>query len=148
MAQIPRPRHRNDFEIALICALRIEHDAVEALLDENYETDGFSYGKAPGDDNAYTLGRIGNHHVVLVQMPGMGKAYAAGVASSLRTSFDGIKLGILVGICRHLRRRPKYCRRRRNSPGRCRYQHDCDSDRPRPTVSTQVCQEGLSRREP
>lgn len=37
--------------------------------------------------------------MVLAQMPGMGKANAAGVASDLRTSFDGIKLGILVGIC-------------------------------------------------
>jgi nucleoside phosphorylase len=99
MAQISRPHHRNEFEIALICALRVEHDVVEALLDENYEADGFSYGKAPGDHNAYTLGRIGNHYVVLAQMPGMGKANAAGTASSLRTSFNGIKLGILVGIC-------------------------------------------------
>jgi hypothetical protein len=78
--------------------LRIEHDAVKALLDENYKTNGFSYRKAPRDYNAYTLGRIGNHYMVLVQMPGIGKAYAAGIASSLRTSFDGIRLGILIGI--------------------------------------------------
>jgi len=79
--------------------LRIEHDAVKALLDKNYKTDGFLYGKAPGDHNAYTLGRIGNYYMVLVQMPGIGKVYAVGVASSLYTSFNGIKLGVLVGIC-------------------------------------------------
>lgn len=37
--------------------------------------------------------------MVLAQMPGMGKVNAAGVASSLCTSFIGIKLSILVGIC-------------------------------------------------
>ena len=31
-------------------------------------------------------------------MLGMGKVYIAGVASSLYTSFDGIKLSIFVGI--------------------------------------------------
>ena len=99
MAQPTRPRNSNDFEIAIICALQVECDAVEALLDEEYETDGFSYGKAVGDHNAYTTGRIGNHYVVLAYMPGMGKANSAAVASSIRTSFEGIKVGIVVGIC-------------------------------------------------
>ena len=64
MVQVSRPRHRQDFEIALICALRVERDAVEALLDEKYEIAGFSYGKASGDPNAYATERVGNHHVV------------------------------------------------------------------------------------
>jgi nucleoside phosphorylase len=68
-------------------------------LDEEYETDGFSYGKAPGDHNAYITGRIGNNHVVLAYMPAMGKASSAAVASSICTSFEGIKVGIVVGIC-------------------------------------------------
>ena len=66
MARLLRPNTRDDFEIAIICALKIERDAIEALLDEEYETDGFSYGKAAGDSNAYTTGRLGNQHVVLV----------------------------------------------------------------------------------
>ncbi|KAF3918629.1 hypothetical protein AA313_de0204199 [Arthrobotrys entomopaga] len=99
MAQPSRPLNREDFEIAIICALQIERDAVEALLDEDYETEGFSYGKAPGDCNAYTIGRIGNHHVVLAYMPGMGKASAAAVASNIRTSFEGIKINIVAGVC-------------------------------------------------
>ena len=48
MAQILRPHNRAGFEVAIICALPVERDAVEALLDEEYETDGFSYGKAAG----------------------------------------------------------------------------------------------------
>lgn len=97
MAASPQPRSRNDFEIAIICVLQVESDAVEALFDEFWED--ADYGKAPGDTNAYTLGRISRHNVVLVHMPGMGKARAAAVASSFRSSFPSIKLGLLVGIC-------------------------------------------------
>jgi nucleoside phosphorylase len=99
MARLLRPNSRDDFEIAIICALSIERNAVEALLDEEYETDGFSYGKAVGDSNAYTTGRLGNQHVVLAYMPGMGMISAAAVASNIRSSFERIKVGIVVGVC-------------------------------------------------
>jgi len=66
-----QPTGRGDFEIAIICALKSEADAVEALFDEFW--DGEMYGKAPGDPNAYTTGVIGSHNVVLAHMPGMGK---------------------------------------------------------------------------
>ena len=99
MARLLCPSSRDDFEIAIICALSIERNAVEALLDEEYETDGFSYGKAAGDSNAYTMGRLGNQHVVLAYMPGMGMVSAAAVASNIRCSFGGIKVGIVVGVC-------------------------------------------------
>src|SRR5436190_19682118 len=94
-----RPNSRDDFEIAIICALSVEGDAVEKLLDEEYETDGFSYGKARWDSNTYTTGRLGNQHVVLVYMPGMGMTSAAAVASNIRSSFERIKVGIVMGIC-------------------------------------------------
>jgi hypothetical protein len=32
-----RPRSRNDFTIAIMCALPLEADAVEALFDETYD---------------------------------------------------------------------------------------------------------------
>ena len=99
MAQIPRPSNRDGFEIAIICALGIERDAIEALLDEEYETGGFSYGKAPGDLNVYTLGRLDKQHVVLAYLPAMGLVSAAAVAANLRSSFQRIKLGLVVGIC-------------------------------------------------
>ena len=94
-----RPRSRNEFQIAVICALQVERDAVEALLDEEYNTHGLAYGKAPGDQNAYTLGRISRHYVVLAYMPGMGKANAAATASGIRSSFENIRLALIVGIC-------------------------------------------------
>lgn len=93
-----RPECRGDFEIALICALQIESDAVEALFDEYLEKN-CSYGKAPGDPNAYTIGKMAGHNVVLAFMPGMGKVNSANVAAGFRMSFPNIKLGIVVGIC-------------------------------------------------
>lgn len=92
------PKCREGFEIALICALQIESDAVEALFDVYYEED-FSYGKAQGDLNAYTTGKMAGHNVVLAFMPGMGKVNSANVAAGFRASFPKIKLGIVVGIC-------------------------------------------------
>jgi len=98
MADPSRPRSRREFEIALICALPIESDAVEALFDEIWDED-YTYGKAPGDPNTYTLGRIGHHNVVLAFMPGMGKGHSVIVAASFRSNFGGVNLGLVTGIC-------------------------------------------------
>ncbi|OJJ83550.1 uncharacterized protein ASPGLDRAFT_173020 [Aspergillus glaucus CBS 516.65] len=103
-----RPKSRNDFAIAIICALPLEADAVEALFDETYDRLGKHYGKQPGDVNAYINGRIGKHHAVLCYLPGMGKGSAASVASSLRVSYTGIQLALVVGICGGAPPPPKY----------------------------------------
>ncbi|KAF5859640.1 hypothetical protein ETB97_002551 [Aspergillus alliaceus] len=94
-----RPKSRNDFAIAIICALPLEADAVEALFDETYDRLAKYYGKQQGDANSYINGRIGNHDVVLCYMPGIGKGSAASVASSLQVSYTGIELALVVGIC-------------------------------------------------
>ncbi|KAF9768822.1 hypothetical protein IL306_013825 [Fusarium sp. DS 682] len=91
------PASRDDFHLALICALPLEADAIEALFDEYWDYD--IYNKAPGDPNAYSLGRIGNHNVVLAYMPNAGKAVGAAVATNCRVSFPNVKLAICVGIC-------------------------------------------------
>ncbi|ERF70439.1 hypothetical protein EPUS_04717 [Endocarpon pusillum Z07020] len=93
------PNDRRGFEIALICALQVEADAVHAIFDKFWEDEGKMYGQAPGDHNSYTPGVIGEHNVVLAYMPEMGKVSASGVAASLRSSFVGIKLALIVGIC-------------------------------------------------
>ncbi|RFN50330.1 hypothetical protein FIE12Z_5510 [Fusarium flagelliforme] len=95
----PRPHDRRGFEIAIICALTLEADAVEALFDCCWDDDGPPFDKEPGDPNSYSTGVIGRHNVVLVYMPGMGKANAAAVASNCRASFRGIKLALVVGVC-------------------------------------------------
>jgi hypothetical protein len=58
-----------------------------------------TYGEAPRDSNAYLTGVIGQHNVVLVHMPNMGKVDAATAATSLQASFQGIQLALVVGIC-------------------------------------------------
>ncbi|KAH6975801.1 nucleoside phosphorylase domain-containing protein, partial [Ilyonectria destructans] len=94
-----RPATRHDFEIAVICALIIEADAVDALFDHHWDEDGPPYDKAPGDPNAYSTGAIGRHNIVLAHMPGMGKANASAVAANCRASFPNIRLAVVVGVC-------------------------------------------------
>ena len=94
-----RPPTRADFEIAIICALTIEADAVSALFDHHWDDDGPTYGKAANDPNTYSTGAIGSHNVILAHMPGMGKASAAAVAANCRVSFPSIRLALVVGVC-------------------------------------------------
>ncbi|KAL3468130.1 hypothetical protein BJX64DRAFT_84891 [Aspergillus heterothallicus] len=93
------PTSRNDFEIAIVCALPTEYNAVTELVDHFWEDHGYEYGKAREDANTYTTARIGNCDVVLVLLSGAGKANAASAATSLRASYPGIKLLLLTGIC-------------------------------------------------
>jgi hypothetical protein len=79
-----RPRSRNEFEIAIICALPLEFDTVEALFDEHYNEFDTVHGRQQGDANWYRTGRVGQHYVALTCLPRMGKGSAASVASSLR----------------------------------------------------------------
>ena len=96
---IVRPRGRSGFEIAVICAKPVEWNAVEAVLDGDWEKgDTWTYGKAPHDENSYKLGWIGRHNIVLA-FGSQGKRTAANVATSLRFSFPSIKLALVVGIC-------------------------------------------------
>lgn len=95
----PRPTSRRGFDIAIICALTLEADAIDALFDTYWDDEGPPYDKAPGDPNVYSTGVIGRHNVVLAHMSGMGKISAALVASRCQTSFPNIKLALVVGIC-------------------------------------------------
>jgi nucleoside phosphorylase len=79
--------------------LPLEYDAVSLLFDQFWDEDGEQYGRAPGDTNTYTTGRIGKYDVVLALLPNMGKAAAAGAAASVRSSYSGLKLAFFVGIC-------------------------------------------------
>jgi nucleoside phosphorylase len=94
-----RPSDRRGFEIAIICALTLEADAIEALFDHHWDDDGPPFDKESGDPNAYSTGVIGRFNVVLAYMPGMGKVNAATVASNCGKSFPCIKLALVVGIC-------------------------------------------------
>ncbi|KJZ75140.1 hypothetical protein HIM_05626 [Hirsutella minnesotensis 3608] len=98
-ASAQRPSHREEFEVAIICALSLEYDAVIHLFDEFWDEHDDHYGKSPGDLNIYTTGRVGRHNVVLALLPQMGKAHAAGAAASMRSSYCNVKIALLVGVC-------------------------------------------------
>jgi nucleoside phosphorylase len=99
MVTYSRPSLREDFELAIVCALPLEFDAVSLVFDEFWDQDGDRYGRARGDQNTYTTGRVGKHNVVLALLPNMGKASAAGTTASLRSSYTKLRLVILSGIC-------------------------------------------------
>ncbi|PYH79080.1 purine and uridine phosphorylase [Aspergillus uvarum CBS 121591] len=94
-----RPASRGDFEIAVICALTVEQDAVLALFDHHWDDNGLPYDKRPCDPNAYSYGAIGRHNIVLAHMPGIGKASATAVAVHCQVSFPNLKLALIVGVC-------------------------------------------------
>ncbi|KAL9946973.1 hypothetical protein ACHAP6_007470 [Verticillium nonalfalfae] len=93
------PRSRNDFEVAIVCALPLEFDAASTLIDECWDENGDRYGRAPGDQNNYVTGRVGNTNVVFLLQPRMGKAVAARAAEGLRFSYPRLRLVLLTGIC-------------------------------------------------
>ncbi|KAK1977467.1 nucleoside phosphorylase domain-containing protein [Colletotrichum cereale] len=99
IATVTCPIRRDEFEIAVVCALPLEYDAVTLAFDEFWEDEGDRYGKAPGDPNTYTTGRIGQYNVVLALLPNMGKVRAASATASLRSSYAGLRLALLTGIC-------------------------------------------------
>lgn len=81
------PRSRRGFKVAIFCALPLEAEAVQSILDTCWEDLDKEYGKEVGDQNTYTTGVIGKHNVVLVHMPSMGIASAG--AFSGRSSLGG-----------------------------------------------------------
>lgn len=89
-----RPK-REEYQVALICALPQESQAVVSVFDGQHH----DYEKVLGDQNSYTTGWIGRHNVVLVHLPGIGKVAAAGAAAHLKLSFPNIRLCLVVGIC-------------------------------------------------
>lgn len=88
-------RAYKDYAIGVICALAIEKAAVEAILDERHPP----LETIQGDENSYTLGRIGKHNVVVACFPlgVIGNNSAATVAKDMLRSFP-IKIGLMVGV--------------------------------------------------
>lgn len=86
-----------EFKVAIICALPLEAEVFQALFEKKH--DAADYPNSLGDDNVYSIGVIGRHNVVIVHLPGMGKAYAAAAASNIRKTWSGIQLALVAGIC-------------------------------------------------
>ncbi|KOC11667.1 hypothetical protein AFLA70_26g004691 [Aspergillus flavus AF70] len=86
---------QNDYLVGWICALPLEAAVATALLDEEHPP----LDQDPGD-NAYTLGRIGRHNIVIGCLPlgTIGESPATAVAKDMLRSFPNIKIGFMVGI--------------------------------------------------
>ncbi|KAN0070946.1 purine and uridine phosphorylase [Elaphomyces granulatus] len=85
-----------DYTVAWICALPLEAAAAKAMLDKTHS----QLSQSTGDDNAYTLGEISGHNIVIACLPSgvYGIASAATVAANIRTTFASVRFGLMVGI--------------------------------------------------
>ena len=88
---------RQDYTVGWICAVQTEFVAACELLEEENSSPPID---SPYDDNNYTLGRIGDHHIVIACLPKgrYGIASAASVAKDMLRSFESIRIGLMVGI--------------------------------------------------
>ncbi|CAG7915968.1 unnamed protein product [Penicillium olsonii] len=90
-----RKRLQHDaYTIGWVCALSKEQTAARAMLDEEHEP----LLTPRNDQNAYTLGSVRGHNVVIACLPNMGTNPAATVATSMINTFQSIRFGLMVGI--------------------------------------------------
>jgi hypothetical protein len=87
---------KDAFTVGWICALPIELTTSEAMLDDVYP----ALEQVQGDENIYTLGRIGQHNIVIAWLSAgsTGIAPAAKVAKDMLRSFPQIRFGLMIGI--------------------------------------------------
>jgi nucleoside phosphorylase len=86
----------DDYTVAWICALSLESAAAKASLDEVHPR----LSQPQSDSNAYTLGTINGHNVVIVCLPAgdYGTTPAATVVAQMRLTFPRLRFGLMVGI--------------------------------------------------
>lgn len=85
-----------EYTIGWICALPTEHTAACLFLDEKHD----QLDSATGDNNAYVLGVMAGHKVVIALLPlgEYGTTTAATVAKDMVRSFPNLKVGLMVGL--------------------------------------------------
>lgn len=86
------------FQIGWICALTIQTAAAKEILDESF---GFLGVQDISDPNTYTLGRIGQHNLVIACLPAgqYSNISATTVANNMvRTFSKSLRIGLMVGI--------------------------------------------------
>ncbi|VUC27486.1 unnamed protein product [Clonostachys rosea] len=86
-----------DYTVGWICAIAKEYVAAQVFLDERHPAPEFV---ACNDSNAYALGRMGRHKVVIAVLPDgeYGISAATGVAKDMLHSFPNVRIGLMVGI--------------------------------------------------
>ncbi|KAF5505439.1 hypothetical protein CGCS363_v005502 [Colletotrichum siamense] len=86
------------YSVGWVCALSKEQTAAIAMLDQRHPN--IPNMQPPTDTNAYTLGSIGGHNIVIACLPKgqIGVVSAATVATNMVSTFPSIKIGLMVGI--------------------------------------------------
>ncbi|KAK5999541.1 hypothetical protein QM012_005394 [Aureobasidium pullulans] len=89
----------NDYTILWMCALTAEYVAAQTFLDEEHPKPAAGTISI-SDTNAYTLGSISGHKVVLAVLPKgeYGVGSAASVITNILRSFANIRIGLMIGI--------------------------------------------------
>lgn len=84
------------YTVAILYIKPLEMYAITVMLDEEHE----SVSVQQGDNNKYTLGRIGKHNVVIVGTPygAQGTSIMADVSGRIRIQFPNVNVGMMVGI--------------------------------------------------
>lgn len=86
-----------DYTVGWICAISTEYVAAQEFLDDEHKRPEYL---SQNDNNDYTLGKMGEHNVVIATLPDgeYGIASAAAVARDMLHSFPNVRIGLMVGI--------------------------------------------------
>ncbi|KOC15945.1 hypothetical protein AFLA70_169g002231 [Aspergillus flavus AF70] len=89
-------RRHNDYTVGWICTIPVEMAAAQLMLDEVHP----SLPQLPDDDNAYVLGRIGHHNIVIacLLIGEYGMQLVSAVATQMSCTFSSIRVILSVGI--------------------------------------------------
>ncbi|KAJ5494608.1 Tetratricopeptide-like helical [Penicillium fimorum] len=90
------PFTHHDYSVAWICALPLEMTAAKMMLDKVHPL----LSQSESDHNAYTLGSISGHNVVVACLPSgvYGTTSAAVVLAHMIETFPCLRFGLMVGI--------------------------------------------------
>ncbi|ODM15197.1 hypothetical protein SI65_09436 [Aspergillus cristatus] len=91
--------HVEDYKVGWVTALKEELAAAIAVLDEEHEKP-VDFEAPSSDSNSYTLGRIGEHNIVITTIAAgtYGIVSATATALPMLSTFPQIRFGLLVGI--------------------------------------------------
>ena len=86
----------DEYTVGWVCALPDEFTAAQEMLDEEHQ----DLPPNGNDSNIYALGRIADHNVVIACLPAgqIGTNSAAAVAMQIKSTFQAIRFGLMVGI--------------------------------------------------
>jgi nucleoside phosphorylase len=89
-------RAHSDYSVGWICALSKEQTAATAMLDHRHG----KLPKPPQDPNAYTLGSLAGHNIVIACLPRgqIGTNSAATTATWMISTFPKLRFCLMVGI--------------------------------------------------